>query len=91
VKARPSAEKRRKERDRQERQQEKAARREQRKAERARRGEVESGVDPDIAHIVAGPHNRPPGASAAGDDQPAPPHGRRGDAQTPEGAEEKDG
>jgi hypothetical protein len=51
----PSINKRLKERQRQERQREKAAKREQRKLEKAARPRADSGVDPDIAHIVPGP------------------------------------
>jgi hypothetical protein len=61
VKARPSLEKRRKERARQDKKREKAERRDQRKAEKGERpsadGDVD--VDPDIAHIVPGPQPLP--------------------------------
>jgi len=50
MKARPSAEKRRKEQARKDRREEKAARREQRKAERAAR--IAAGLDPDIYEPV---------------------------------------
>ena len=54
--ARPSAEKRRKEKLRQDRKRDKAERREQRKEEKARRPDRGSeGEDPDIAGIVPGP------------------------------------
>jgi hypothetical protein len=58
--ARPSAEKRRKEKLRQDRKRDKAERREQRKAERAQRPDRGEGVeDPDIAGIVPGPQPDP--------------------------------
>jgi hypothetical protein len=57
LKARPSVEKRRKEKARQDKNLDKLHRREQRKLERAQRKveSSESGEDPDIAHIVPGP------------------------------------
>lgn len=57
--ANPSINKRIKERQRQERQREKAAKREQRKVEKVDRPPSESGIDPDIAHIVPGPQPLP--------------------------------
>jgi hypothetical protein len=56
VTARPSADKRRKEKERQDRQKEKAERRAQRKLEKPERPE---GEDPDIAGIVPGPQPLP--------------------------------
>ena len=55
VKARPSAEKRRKERDRQSRKREKAARVARRRAEQSKGPRQADGEDPDIAGIVPGP------------------------------------
>lgn len=57
MKARPSFEKRRKERARQERKKDKAERRERRKAEKeaSKDDGTPENVDPDIAHIVPGP------------------------------------
>lgn len=53
--ANPSMNKRIKERQRQEKQREKAAKRQDRKNEKADRPKDDTGVDPDIAHIVPGP------------------------------------
>jgi hypothetical protein len=47
--------KRQKERARQQRNQDKQLKREERKRQKAERPAAEAGVDPDIAHIVAGP------------------------------------
>jgi len=55
MRGRPSAEKRRKERDRQSRKREKAARTAQRRAEQAKGPRAADGEDPDIAGIVPGP------------------------------------
>ena len=56
MKARPSAEKRRKERERQSRKREKAARVARRRAEEQAKGpRTADGEDPDIAGIVPGP------------------------------------
>jgi hypothetical protein len=57
--ANPSMNKRLKERQRQEKQREKAAKRQERKHDKADRPPTESGVDPDIAHIVPGPQPIP--------------------------------
>jgi hypothetical protein len=57
--ANPSMNKRIKERQRQEKQREKAAKRSERKAEKDSRPKDESGLDPDIAHIVPGPQPLP--------------------------------
>jgi hypothetical protein len=51
----PSMNKRVKERQRQEKQRDKALKRQERKAEKDGRPLGESGIDPDIAHIVPGP------------------------------------
>jgi hypothetical protein len=53
--ANPSMNKRIKERQRQEKQREKAAKKAERKLEKGERPASDSGVDPDIAHIVPGP------------------------------------
>jgi hypothetical protein len=55
----PTMNKRLKERQRQEKQREKAAKREQRKNEKVDRPAGDTGVDPDIAHIVPGPQPIP--------------------------------
>ncbi len=55
VKARPSAEKRRKERERQSRKREKAERVARRRAEQTKGSRAADGEDPDIAGIVPGP------------------------------------
>ncbi|NRA33022.1 MAG: hypothetical protein HRU17_06740 [Polyangiaceae bacterium] len=55
MKARPSIEKRRKERARQDKKREKSERRSDRKVEKADRPAREDGADPDIDHIVPGP------------------------------------
>ena len=60
MKARPTGEKRRKERARQEKKRDKAEKREQRKAERENRaGRSDQDEDPDIAGIVPGPQPLP--------------------------------
>lgn len=60
LKARPSLEKRKKERARQDRKKDKAEKREQRKAEKARRSDDgPPDEDPDIAGIVPGPQPLP--------------------------------
>lgn len=59
LKARPSLEKRRKERAKQDKKKEKAARREQRRVEKANQGPTQPGEDPDIAGIVPGPQPLP--------------------------------
>ena len=61
MKARPSVEKRRKERARQDRKREKAERRDKRRQERgAKASEAQDpDYDPDIAHIVPGPQPLP--------------------------------
>jgi len=60
MKARPTGEKRRKERARQEKKRDKAEKREQRKAEReARSSRSDLDEDPDIAGIVPGPQPLP--------------------------------
>jgi len=61
MKARPTGEKRRKERARQEKKRDKAEKREQRKSERENRtGRGDQNEDPDIAGIVPGPQPLPP-------------------------------
>jgi hypothetical protein len=60
MKARPTGEKRRKERARQEKKRDKAEKREQRKAERENRASrSDLNEDPDIAGIVPGPQPIP--------------------------------
>lgn len=59
MKARPSVEKRRKERARQEKKQEKAEKRVQRKTDKSSKDGDGDEVDPDIAHIVPGPQPHP--------------------------------
>jgi hypothetical protein len=58
VRARPTAEKRRKEVARQTRKAEKAERRGQRRLDRENRAPQGDGIDPAIAHIVPGPQPR---------------------------------
>ena len=58
VRARPTAEKRRKEVARQARKLQKAERRGQRRVERENRTTADDGTDPTIAHIVPGPQPR---------------------------------
>lgn len=55
----PSVNKRQKEKNRQDKQREKDAKRKQRREERDNRPTGETGVDPDIAHIVPGPQPLP--------------------------------
>lgn len=59
MKARPSLEKRRKERARQEKKRDKAERRERRRSDKDDRSSSPDEVDPDIAHIVPGPQPLP--------------------------------
>ena len=55
----PGASKRQKEMARLEKRKEKEAQREQRKTEKATKPQDDSGVDPDIAHIIPGPQPIP--------------------------------
>ncbi len=55
----PSVNKRQKEKNRQDKQREKDAKRKQRREERDNRPAGETGIDPDIAHIVPGPQPLP--------------------------------
>lgn len=70
MKSRPTMMKRARERARAEKQKEKAARRLERAQQSPSRGDVPAGVDPDIAHIQAGP--QPPAEWQIEEEKAAP-------------------
>jgi hypothetical protein len=72
LKARPTQNKRARERARQEKQQQKAARRQELKAGKSVGPRRHDGEDPDIAHIVPGPQPNPWGDEPEDEDEPTP-------------------